>query len=444
MDHYSESSNSLEEPCDSLEALGFCEVDVPAPPTPSPEQGERHLLMALLQDAAQTYKDHTLSQTRRGQRLFREAEAWFSASEPEAPVSFAYVCDALDINPARFRAKLASWRAQALASAPTSADVVHVNSIGRNGTPLKARENSTARPGGRRDVTFGRFPKGLPHRAANSWHGGNDGGAADIERTSKGGTQSQNLGGVARRIVAGLRKGETKEMKPIKTLETVRRAGVSLPKKGEQGAMEREPVPGKEEQASQQFADDWFVLLGYVGMCSEGIHGYRLSKMLCRGPLRLHSLPLGRLYRVLRRLESTDLLTSEVEADGGRLRYRFKITPEGKSCFRQWLISTPNGPAESGSHVLERLRFASLLSRDELSCLLEGAESACRASLEELGRCRASDAGLGAEVPHLYASAQKARLENELRWLEEVRALAARQATGGNWQNEHVPATAVA
>ena len=444
MDHYSESRNSLEESCDSLEALDFCEVDAPAPPAPSPEQGERHLLMALLQEAAQTYKDHALSETRRGQRLFREAEAWFTASEPEAPVSFAYVCDALDINPVRFRAKLESWRAQALASAPTSADVVHVNSIGRNGTQLKAREISTARPCGRRDVTFGRSPKGLPHRATNPWHGRNDGAAADIERTSKGGTQPQNLGGAVRRLVTELPKGDVKEMKAIKTVETVRRAGMSLPKKREPGAVERAPLPGKEEQASQQFADDWFVLLGYVGMCSEGIHGYRLSKMLCRGPLRLHSLPLGRLYRVLRRLESAELLTSEVEADGGRLRYRFKITPEGKSCFRQWLISTPNGPATSGSHLLERLRFASLLSQHELSCLLEGAESACRASLEELGRRRASDAGPGAEVPPLYASAQKARLEDELRWLEDVRALAARQATGGDLQNEHGPAAAVA
>ena len=448
MGHYSEFLDSLEESCDSPEALGFCEVGAPPPPASSPEEGERRLLMALLQEAAQAYKHHALSGTRRGQRLFREAEAWFTAPETEAPVSFAYVCDVLDIDPVRFRAKLESWRAQALANAPNSADVVRVDSIGRNGGPLKAREISNARPCGRRELAFGRFPKGLPHGAANPWNGGKYEAAGDMERTRKGGTRSQDPGGVARTIVAEFRKGdrkrEMKKMEPIETVETVRRAGVSLPEKGQPGAVERAPIPGREKRASQQYTNDRFVLLGYVAMCSGGIHGYRLSKMLARPPLQLHSLPLGRLYRVLRRLENADLLTSEVEADGRRLRYRFKITPKGESCFRQWLTKTPSGPATSGGHVLERLRFASLLSQDELSRLLKGAESACRASLEELGRCTAPDAGLGAEVPQLYASAQKEWLENELRWLEKVRTLAARQATGSDCQTEHVPATAVA
>jgi hypothetical protein len=93
---------------------------------------------------------------------------------------------------------------------------------------------------------------------------------------------------------------------------------------------------------------------------------------------------------------------------------------------------------------MQRLRFASLLSKDELSGMFDDAEMACRASLESLHRRTASEGGPVAEASQVYASAQQERLEGELRWLEKVRALAMREATEEDWEDEYVAATAVA
>jgi hypothetical protein len=76
-----------------------------------PTTGERRLLMALLEDGVRTYQKYAFSGTRRGRRLFREAEAWFDATA-DAAVPFAYVCDVLGVEPDYVRSSLRSWRAR--------------------------------------------------------------------------------------------------------------------------------------------------------------------------------------------------------------------------------------------------------------------------------------------------------------------------------------------
>jgi DNA-binding PadR family transcriptional regulator len=229
-----------------------------------------------------------------------------------------------------------------------------------------------------------------------------------------------------------------------KKMTTMKRPNLDTPKLSEPGIGERVPAPAKRARTKHQFTDDGLLLLGYIGMCPEGIHGYQLHKMLSQDVLELPSLPLGRLYRVLRRLENGGLVASQVEADGGRLRYLFNVTPEGESYFREWLTASPTGADAVGSHVLQRLRFASLLSENELSRLFDDAETACRANLESLHRRAASEGGSVAEASQVYASAQQERLEDELRWLEKVRTLALREAAEEDWGDEYVAATAVA
>ncbi len=76
-----------------------------------PTTGERRLLIALLEDGVRCYQKYAFSGTRRGRRLFREAEAWFDATA-DAAVPFAYVCDVLGVEPDYVRSNLRSWRAR--------------------------------------------------------------------------------------------------------------------------------------------------------------------------------------------------------------------------------------------------------------------------------------------------------------------------------------------
>ena len=76
-----------------------------------PTTGERRLLIALLEDGVRCYQKYAFSGTRRGRRLFREAEAWFDATA-DAAVPFAYVCDVLGVEPDYVRSTLRNWRAR--------------------------------------------------------------------------------------------------------------------------------------------------------------------------------------------------------------------------------------------------------------------------------------------------------------------------------------------
>jgi hypothetical protein len=76
-----------------------------------PDTGERRLLIALLEDGVRCYQKYAFSGTRRGRRLFHEAEAWFDATA-DAAVPFAYVCDVLGVEPDYVRNALRNWRAR--------------------------------------------------------------------------------------------------------------------------------------------------------------------------------------------------------------------------------------------------------------------------------------------------------------------------------------------
>lgn len=84
---------------------------VSEPREEAPDTGERRLLIALLEDGVRCYQKYAFSGTRRGRRLFREAEAWFDATA-DASVPFAYVCDVLGVEPDYVRNNLRSWRAR--------------------------------------------------------------------------------------------------------------------------------------------------------------------------------------------------------------------------------------------------------------------------------------------------------------------------------------------
>jgi hypothetical protein len=78
-------------------------------------QREREFMIALLEDAFNCYRKYAFSGTRRGRRLFEEAETWLMEPDTEAVVTFEYVCEVLGIEPDPIRHGLSRWRGEAAA-----------------------------------------------------------------------------------------------------------------------------------------------------------------------------------------------------------------------------------------------------------------------------------------------------------------------------------------
>jgi len=168
-----------------------------------------------------------------------------------------------------------------------------------------------------------------------------------------------------------------------------------------------------------------YVVLGYVGRYENGVHGYQLGRALSRSPLRVPSMQLGHLYRVLQRLEKAGFVQRHVETESSRLRYRFTVTKKGNGAFQGWLSRIPEGTGQACEQLLERLRFADCLSPEAVLSLIDSAAQQCQEGIEEL----AAHVGGGSDAAGPYAVALKARLADGRCWLEEVRRLVQEAAT---------------
>lgn len=61
--------------------------------------GERRLLLAVLQEAVDSFLRHRNATTRRGKRLFREDKEWFWAKDRDELLSFESICGHLNLDP---------------------------------------------------------------------------------------------------------------------------------------------------------------------------------------------------------------------------------------------------------------------------------------------------------------------------------------------------------
>src|SRR5258708_1642302 len=80
------------------------------------KQPECRLLWAVLQDGMETYMKYAGATSRRGRRLFAEAEQWVSEEDPTRLCSFVSICHVLELDPSYLRAGLQRWRTTSLAS----------------------------------------------------------------------------------------------------------------------------------------------------------------------------------------------------------------------------------------------------------------------------------------------------------------------------------------
>ncbi len=72
--------------------------------------GEYVLTNALLREAIREVQKFAGYKSRRGAKLFREVDQWFSADDCESCFSFINVCRILDLEPTYIRTGLKMWR----------------------------------------------------------------------------------------------------------------------------------------------------------------------------------------------------------------------------------------------------------------------------------------------------------------------------------------------
>jgi hypothetical protein len=73
-------------------------------------EGEKRLILSVLEDAVECFMKCIDAGTNKGQRLFREADEWISHEDKRWVFSFDNVCDMLDINPEYMRMGLRRWK----------------------------------------------------------------------------------------------------------------------------------------------------------------------------------------------------------------------------------------------------------------------------------------------------------------------------------------------
>lgn len=73
-------------------------------------EGERRLLLAVLEDAVSAFRKYATAADAKGRALFREVEEWFMADDSGATLDFAYVGEALGFDPKRVREGLRRWQ----------------------------------------------------------------------------------------------------------------------------------------------------------------------------------------------------------------------------------------------------------------------------------------------------------------------------------------------
>jgi hypothetical protein len=77
-------------------------------------EGEKRLVLSVLEDAVECFMKCIDASTHKGQRLFREAEEWITLEDKRWVFSFDNVCEMLDVNPAYMRAGLKRWKERKL------------------------------------------------------------------------------------------------------------------------------------------------------------------------------------------------------------------------------------------------------------------------------------------------------------------------------------------
>ncbi len=73
-------------------------------------EGERRLMLAVLEDGVDSYRKHAVARDPRDQACFLEAKEWFLSDDRSWLFAFENICDVLEMNADYLRSGLDRWR----------------------------------------------------------------------------------------------------------------------------------------------------------------------------------------------------------------------------------------------------------------------------------------------------------------------------------------------
>jgi hypothetical protein len=134
-------------------------------------EGEKRLILSVLEDAVECFMKCIDASTSKGQRLYRDADEWISLEDKHWVFSFDNVCDMLDINPEYMRRGLRQWKERkveamqlaAAARAEAAANPVVIEEPAATAQPILATD--TAKPAARPRVGKVFAPRTGRHKA---------------------------------------------------------------------------------------------------------------------------------------------------------------------------------------------------------------------------------------------------------------------------------------
>ena len=91
----------------------------------SEHDGERRLMIAVLEDAIDVYRKRLDARDRRGRQLFDEAEAWIEDTDRSWLYAFENVCDILGIDADYLRSGLRKLKSRTAANPPARVIALH-------------------------------------------------------------------------------------------------------------------------------------------------------------------------------------------------------------------------------------------------------------------------------------------------------------------------------
>jgi imidazolonepropionase-like amidohydrolase len=112
-------------------------------------EGEKRLVLSVLEDAVECFMKCIDSPTSKGQRLYRDADEWINLEDKHWVFSFDNVCDMLDINPEYMRRGLKGWKERKLAAIQHAAEAraaAAAAELGADGVDQTANSAGENRP----------------------------------------------------------------------------------------------------------------------------------------------------------------------------------------------------------------------------------------------------------------------------------------------------------
>jgi hypothetical protein len=85
-------------------------------------EGEKRLILSVLEDAVECFMKCIDASSSKGQRLYRDADEWIALEDKHWVFSFDNVCDMLDINPEYMRRGLKDWKQRKLEALERAAE----------------------------------------------------------------------------------------------------------------------------------------------------------------------------------------------------------------------------------------------------------------------------------------------------------------------------------